>query len=247
MIPPHFYCPELARTQKDIPLFDKEELHHLIHVLRAKPGDPVTIFSGKGLKALGVITAATNKEVRVALHSFSEDALPQPLLVLACAIPKRSKFEIIIEKCTELGVDEIIPLRTTRTLISHSQKAFEGKHKRFAEVALNACKQCQRAFLPKVHPITDFQNALSMLTPDDIGLIGSLGNDQKRLSDLSQEQLRTCRKVFCLIGPEGDFTSEELKLSLSKGFIPVTLGPNILKVDTAASSIISYLMLTLRS
>lgn len=242
-----FYYPSLVQGQNKIKMLSKEEIHHLINVLRLKKESQVTIFNGQGLEALGIISSSSKREIEIETLSFLTQKKPYPLLALACAIPKKSKFETIIEKCTELGVDEIIPLKTTRTEMTGSLESLQRKTKRFLEVAINACKQSQRSFLPEIHPVTTFEKMLTTITSNDVSLIGSLRENKKRLTDIPLDQLKKANKIYLFIGPEGDFTDEEINLSLNKGCLPISLGPQVLKVETAAICAISYLMLSLRS
>ncbi|MFA6378591.1 MAG: RsmE family RNA methyltransferase [Candidatus Omnitrophota bacterium] len=242
-----FYYPSLTQDQNKIKMLSKEEIHHLVDVLRLKKESQVTIFNGQGLEALGVISSSSKREIEIETLSFLTQEKTYPLLTLACAIPKKAKFETIIEKCTELGVDEIIPLKTARTEMTGSIESLQRKTKRFLEVAVNACKQSQRSFLPEIHPIMTFEEMLTTITSNDISLIGSLRENKKRFTDISMDQLKKASKIYLFIGPEGDFTDEEISLALDKECLPISLGPQVLKVETAAICAISYLMLSLRS
>lgn len=242
-----FFCPDLIANKNKILLNNKEEIHHLTSVLRLKKDDGITIFNGKGLAAQGVIKSISKNTVEVEAISFITTKPSTPLIVLACAVPKRSKFETIIEKSTELGVDEIIPLKTTRTEIKVSAAASSRQNTRYQDVAINAAKQCGRSFLPQIHPLTDFKNVLSQISSNDLAIIGSLKGEPKRLPDIKILDTKEKGRIIVFIGPEGDFTDEEIASAIQKSCIPVTLGPNVLKVETAALSSISYLMLLLRS
>jgi len=101
-----FYCPEADFSSKHILIIDKDELHHLRDVLRLKKGDEVYLFDGKGREASGNLLTVTSKEANVQIHSVTQFERKDPLIILACAPPKKSKFELIIEKATELGVDD---------------------------------------------------------------------------------------------------------------------------------------------
>ena len=98
---------------------------------------------------------------------------------MACAPPKKGKFEFIIEKCTELGVDEIIPLKTKRTEVVFSEDKMKGKLSRFEAVAVNAAKQSQRIKVPHIHPMTSLSQVLKNLEPDGVYLFPSLHNHPK--------------------------------------------------------------------
>lgn len=240
-----FFCPDLTANKNKILIIDREEVHHLSNVLRLKKADEISIFNGKGLAAQGIIKSISNNTVEVETVSFKTAKPNTPLIVLACAIPKRSKFETIIEKCTELGVDEIIPLKTIRSEVKVSSSSRHSE--RYHDVAINAAKQCGRSFLPKIHPFTDLKDALDQISADDLSIIGCLKGEPKRLPDIKLSDAKEKARIIVFIGPEGDFTDDEINTAIEKGCIPITLGPNVLKVETAAISCISYLMLLLRS
>ena len=242
----HYYQ-NLTQNDSSIIIKPGSEFHHLAHVLRVKINDEIVVFNGQGLKGAGIISSISSKEIKLDLHVFSKETLSVPSLVLACAIPKKSKFETIIEKCTELGIDEIIPLKTQRTEITKTAENLARRHHRYEDVAINACKQSQRFFLPKVHPVTKFDQALAGIFQNDLALIGSLKDPVQRLCDLAQGQLQAKNRILIFIGPEGDFTDEEIHRAISQGCIPITLGSNVLKVETAAIATVAYLSLQFRS
>lgn len=242
-----FYCPELSSDQKIILIRDPQEIHHAKNVLRLKKGGAVRIFNGQGLEAQGVIRSLSKDSVEIETSSFLTAKPSHPVITIACAIPKRSKFETIIEKCTELGADEIIPLKTSRTEIKESINGAIRQNARYQEVAINACKQCGRSFLPKIHTTVNFFDALDQISANDLALIGHIREKLKKLPDLKKEDLRTKNRILVFVGPEGDFDENEISTAIQRGCVPITLGPNILKVETAVFAAISYLTLILRS
>ncbi|MCX5681554.1 MAG: RsmE family RNA methyltransferase [Candidatus Omnitrophica bacterium] len=243
----HFYCTTINPNNNKVIITEKKEVHHLWSVLRFKKGEEISVFNGNGLEGLGVITSASKDAIEIKILSFSNTKPHQPLFAIACAVPKRSKFETIIEKCTELGIDEIIPLQTIRTEIRGHLGSSGHRNKRYQDIAINASKQCCRAILPKIHSLTTFSDALNQVSADDLALIGCLKGKPKKFPDLNLTEAKEKKRIIVFIGPEGDFTDEEIENALQKGCVPITLGPNTLKVETAAISSIAYLMLYLRS
>jgi 16S rRNA (uracil1498-N3)-methyltransferase len=229
-----FFEPALITGQEHLSIQDKEEFHHLVHVLRLKPHDTFELGNGKGLVARVEITAISGHALEVKVLSSVSFPIPQRKVILACAIPKKAKFETIIEKATELGIDEIIPLVTQRTEAAGKASEWEKKNERFIKTAIEAMKQCRRPWLPEIKPIMRFEKALEMIaaSPDKVMFIPWLEGERKLLSDA----LKTAGagNIVFFIGPEGDFTPDEVKLAKAKGALPVSLGENILKVDTAA-------------
>jgi len=241
-----FHCPELKDAGSVVKIHSKKEIHHLKNVLRLKVGEAISIFDGKGLNATGTILSLEKEGADIQIDSYQLPDEKKITVTLACAIPKRAKFETIIEKTTELGVDEIIPLITKRTEFSAPLDKLHKKNFRYQTVAVNAAKQSQRKTIPIIHPITLLKNALNLLQKDDLALMPCLTGQRKRLADLFLGDKIQTQRIVYFIGPEGDFTDEEVILAKAKGCIPITLGETVLKVDTAAIAVLSFIRLATR-
>jgi 16S rRNA (uracil1498-N3)-methyltransferase len=228
-----FYCPRVNFSSPVIDIRDKNEIHHIRDVLRLKEGDPVTVFNQAGEEAMGEIRECSSCRVSVEIHKVSKVEKQAPEIVLACAIPKKSKFEFIIEKATELGVDEIIPLKTQRAEMNLKGERLSAKCARYRSVAVNAAKQSGRSYVPILHPVMDFSSAIKFLIGNSVVFIPSLEGDRTPVFAALARQPSPAKAAF-FIGPEGDFTPEEYAEARANGCIPVSLGPHILKVDTAA-------------
>ncbi|MBI5149665.1 MAG: 16S rRNA (uracil(1498)-N(3))-methyltransferase [Candidatus Omnitrophica bacterium] len=232
-----FYCPQSNLQEPEVIITDPKELHHLRNVLRLKKGDTLTIFNDQGEEATGRVENIQSNKVTVAVESVRQAGAALPALVLACAVPKKSKFEWIIEKATELGVDEIIPLKTKRTELGLSGERLARKTIRYRDVAVNAAKQSQRLRVPVIHPVTDFAPALRSFSRGTTVFIPSLpegeGGERKNILEALKAVPAPSRVAF-LIGPEGDFTPEEYALARERGCVAVSLGETVLKVETAA-------------
>jgi 16S rRNA (uracil1498-N3)-methyltransferase len=232
-----FYSANIAVSSRALSIIDPDELHHLQHVLRLKLGDKVEFVNGQGLLARGVLSLVTKSLVEAKIDQV--DAFPRkagPRIVLACALPKKAKFELILEKATELGVDEVVPVVTERTEVVVGKDTAERKDHRFFRVVLNACKQSRRVWFPEVHSIMPFADALKAFAGENNALFIPWLEGERRfiLDALEEPRLRGAERVVFFIGPEGDFTPNEILLSKSFGAMPVSLGKNVLKVDTAA-------------
>ena len=233
-----FFCEELLTRSNIVTLIDKKEIHHLRHVLRLREKDQIILFNEKGEEACGEINAIAPKEVKVTILKISQPPQENISITLACAIPKKGKFEFIIEKATELGVAEIIPLKTKRTEVILTSERKNKKQSRYKLIAINAAKQCKRTNIPLIHPITDFQTAIHTLSPKSTLFIPSLIKERRNFfTALAQhKQIKT---LTLFIGPEGDFTPDEYDFALKSGCIPISLGEHTLKVETAAICAIS--------
>jgi len=236
-----FYCATADLNQSVIRIDNSQEIHHMLNVLRLKKGAWVCVFNGSGSEAEGPIIRRSQTGVEIKVERVRSTIAPveQPGLILACAIPKQAKFEFIVEKCTELGVDEIVPLLTKRTEVRPDPVRAKRKRERFRRVAVNAAKQCQRVTVPDIKPITPFCDFLSSLRPGSTVFIPCLEGQRKGLADLILRKIQTKQIIF-LIGPEGDFTPAEIALAVKHGCQPVSLGPTTLKVDTAAIGVIAF-------
>ena len=166
-------------------------------------------------------------------ESVRKDKPDLPVIILACAIPKKSKFEWIIEKAAELGVDEIIPLKTKRTEVDLKGNRLAKKISRYHDAAVNAAKQSRRLRVPIIHPVTDFTSAMKLLSGGTTVFIPSLSGERKNILEAFKAVPSPSRVAF-LIGPEGDFTPQEYDLARARGCISVSLGKTVLKVETAA-------------
>lgn len=240
-----FISPNADLQSKYLTITDTKEIHHLTNVLRLQKENEITIFNGQGDEALAKIESITPKSIALTIISAVKKSSENRIrLTLACAIPKKAKFETIIEKCTELGVDRIIPMITERTEVRLSSDRQDKKHDRYKTVAVNAAKQCQRNFLPDVVAPTNFKDILKNLKPSDAAFIPCLTGERKNLLETFSLGPKHNNVIF-FIGPEGDFTPKELKEALSAGCLPVSLGPHVLKVDTAALAAIACAKLLL--
>lgn len=242
-----FYCPQSNLENPQVIITDPKELHHLRNVLRLKKGDEVTIFNKQNEEATGRIDNIQPAKVSVAIGSVRKDMPDLPVIILACAIPGKSKFELIIEKATELGVDEIIPLKTKRTEMELTGDRSQRTVARYRSVAVNAAKRSQRSRVPVVQPIADLASTLKSFTKETTVFIPSLpeGGERENILEAFKTVPSPSRVAF-LIGPEGDFTPQEYNLARSQGCIPVSLGKTVLKVETAALVVVACAQLWFR-
>src|ERR1017187_7697616 len=232
-----FYLPNLQQAA-----LGGEEAHHALNVLRLKAGDTVNVFDGRGHEAQAAISQISNQSVQLKLLTQSDSAPLPCRITLAQAIPKKS-MDLIVQKATELGVATIVPLVSDRTLVKLDEDS--KKVDRWREIALESCKQCGNNWLPEIQPPQTARDFLGALPKFDLKLIGSLQPDAKPLkiilSGTSTLGHSSTPSVLILIGPEGDFTPAELNLAKSAGCLPLSLGPLVLRAETAAIYTLSIL------
>ena len=222
-----------------------DESHHCTNVLRLGVNERVTVFDGCGREAGAVILEAKSRAVKLKLAEPSRTPPPPCLIRLAQAVPKGKNMDLIVQKAVELGAAGVSPLLSDRTVVQLDVAELRKKQERWQEVALEACKQCGQNHLPEVTlPLTP-KGFFEKTERSELMLIASLQPDSRPikavLADFVSVQARLPRSATILVGPEGDFTPAELSLAKSCGCLPVTLGPIILRTETAAIYCLSVL------
>ena len=227
------------------------EAHHARDVLRMKAGEKIVLFNGRGREVTVEIAAFKDDEIRLRKLHEAETPPLRCQIILGQAIPKGKNMELIVQKAVEIGAAEIAPIISDRTIVQIDSNTAAQKQRKWQQIAIEAGKQCGQNWLPRVHPpkkLAEFFSATEQ--PFDLRLIGSLQPDARNLKSILEMYLGQHtdrpRSVLMLVGPEGDFTPAELALARRHGCEPITLGPIILRVETAAIyclSILSYELL----
>jgi 16S rRNA (uracil1498-N3)-methyltransferase len=225
-----FHLPPAA--WQSIARLEEEESRHCSQVLRLSAGDDITVFDGCGRSAKAIIRQVSKNTVAIELGEETLDAAPRPMITLAQAVPKGKTMDWIIEKAVELGVSRIIPLVTRYTIVKYDASEAVKKSEKWQKVALEACKQCGQNRMPLVEVPLDGRTFLSQ--PRAGGrIIASLAPGAIPLKQVIDE-LTTEEEITIMIGPEGDFSTEETQLALDAGYRPATLGSLVLRSETAA-------------
>ncbi len=231
----NFYCPPDKISAGSV-LIEGEEFSHLVHVMRKKTGDVIGVVDGEGTFHEVTLDEIRKKQARGKITATSRSHLePAVRLTLAVGILKNpSRFDFLVEKVTELGVKEIIPLETDRTIPSHA------KTDRWQKLALAAMKQCGRAYLPRVRELTPLERVCDDFNRFDRTLVA---HEQVKLSD----SLRTLAgdergPILVLVGPEGGFSEEEVQMCILKGCTAFSLGQRRLRTETAAVTVAAQIL-----
>ena len=224
-----------------------DESHHLVAVNRAGPGATVVAFDGKGSEWICELATDDRRAARLRVR-FAQRAKAAPWrITLGQALPLGGAMDAIVRKATEIGAAAIIPLESERTQLRLEGDRSERKVEKWQTAALEAAKQCGNPWLPEIGPVTPAAQFMAEAKGFDLKLIASLQPGAKGLRSVV-DQFRAAsgrppRSVLWLVGPEGDFTQAEMSLSRSSGFEPISLGPLVLRCETAAVyalSILSY-------
>lgn len=224
-------------------LADSAQLHHIRDVLRLKINDAVIIFDGVGNEYNGIITSIDKKQAVFSLTPVQTQKRSSIALTIACAIPKGSHMDEIIDGLTQLGVKRIIPMMTDRVVVKLDDAKSESRLKRWQTIAQSAARQCQRSDIPVIAPVTDIKKVVTDTQNFDLKLIPHLSGRRKSIKSVLSK--KSYKNIIVLIGPEGDFTPSEVELALHNGFIPVSLGDTVLRVATAAIAVAAYIKLAL--
>ncbi|MDO8293666.1 MAG: 16S rRNA (uracil(1498)-N(3))-methyltransferase [Gallionella sp.] len=229
---PRFYCPPPLPLGGSFDL-PPDAAHHAARVLRLREGNRVEIFDGLGNECHGVIAELGGKRVVVgeitAVNADRESPLP---VMLAQALSSSEKMDWVIQKATELGVTEIQPLDTERSVARLSAERAAKRLEHWRQVAISACEQCGRNVLPEIHAPLDIMAWLQQGLAQQPPAVKFILLPQGAASLHSQPKPQG--KVVLLIGAEGGFTQAESDSALRCGFMPVRLGARVLRTETAA-------------
>jgi 16S rRNA (uracil1498-N3)-methyltransferase len=221
---PFFYKEDLVASSTDV-MLDEATSKHIVQVLRMQNGEQLQLTNGKGFLFTAVIT--DNNRKRCSVNILQTTNLKPPTLNISIAISpvkNNTRFEWFLEKATEIGVTEIIPLICNRT----EKTVF--KFERMKSILVSAMLQSQQCWLPLLHEPTKFIEFVKSSTHQQKFIAHCMDDAKRNLTDLNNESLSS--KII-LIGPEGDFTPDEIELALQNQFSAVSLGSTRLRTETA--------------
>jgi 16S rRNA (uracil1498-N3)-methyltransferase len=209
-----------------------KEAHHITDVMRLRESDSVTVFDGTGKEHEGFIKKLTHNGLQIEITRTIQPPERQVFrITLIQAIPKKNKMDYMVEKSTELGVFEIVPVFTDRTIVRWGRDKIRSASERWGRLAQEAAKQCGRATVPIIKEPGEFKEAILGHAAHGLKLMATLREDTVKL----KEAVRgfNGNNAVIAIGPEGDFSPDESEFARSKGFSLVSLGSRVLKSDTA--------------
>src|SRR5579859_2703987 len=225
---PRFYLPP-ASCLGDVLRLAGREAHHAVHVLRVKCTEPVVVLDGAGHEFLCEVADASREAVTLHVKQKNFVTPPPRQITLLQAVPRGKIIESIIQKSVELGAHRVVPLLTERVVMHLSEKDKTARREKWQLVAMEAIKQCGAAWLPAIEMPVTIEQFLSRVEKFDLSLVGSLQTARRHPRECFQEFQaafgRAPQTVAVWIGPEGDFTPDELKMIEASGASPISLGP----------------------
>ena len=239
-------------TDDRIYLDDREDMKHLVKVLRARPGDKVVISDGVSTEYLTEIREIGESEVILdILESQPFEREPETQVTLYQGVPKAAKLETIVQKTVELGVHRIVPVFMKRTVVSDKGN-FAKKQQRLQKIADEAVKQCKRGIIPEVSDATDFSEMMKELEAEgfDMVLLPYENEEGYTIKDAlrngtEESGLHRGSRIAVIIGPEGGFEEEEVRTveeTFDRKAAVVTLGKTILRTETAGMAALAMIM-----
>ncbi len=236
---PKFFVDENNINEKTITI-KGDEAKHISQVLRHKIGDVLEVGDGKGTDYISEIVELNKKEILLKVIEKKEsESEPEVKITLFQCLPKGSKMDLIIQKCVELGVTEIIPFISEFTMVKVNDK-IDNKIDRYQKVSETASKQSRRGIIPKISKPLKFEEALELSKEFDLSLIAY--EKEKITTIKSLREKENVKSICVFVGSEGGFSEEEIAKSIECGVIPITLGNRILRTETAGMVLTNLLI-----
>ncbi len=232
---PRFFSDNISDSHA---IITGQDAFHISKSLRMAVGDEITICNAKGTDYFCKIESIDESVVCEVVSSEKSISEPSVKVTLFQAIPKLDKLELIIQKCVELGVSEIVPVLTSRCISRPDKKTMEKKLERYSKICLEAAKQSGRGIIPQVSQIVSLKEAFDRMKRDDLAIICYEGGGEK-LSDMKLPEKST---ISVLIGGEGGFSTGEVETAKQNGVSVIGLGPRILRCETAPIAALSIIM-----
>ncbi|HHW01540.1 MAG TPA: 16S rRNA (uracil(1498)-N(3))-methyltransferase [Thermoanaerobacterales bacterium] len=229
----------------DTVVISGNDAHHIIKVLRHKPGDLLKLSDGNSTEATAVIKEIDIKNLQIKTEIIEKNIREKikPVITLFQGLPKGDKFDFILQKNTELGVAKFVPIITERTVVDLSQKKLSNRMQRWKKIVEEASKQCMRLDVPQVAEVEGFDESLKDICGYNIAIIPWEEEKSCYLkSILTGLQRHDALKIAVFIGPEGGFTSAEIEKAKKSGAVPVSLGSRILRTETASVAVCAAIM-----
>jgi len=232
-----FYLPPDQCAGSELTLTGPEA-HHALHAVRVKPGERVTVLDGCGTCITCEVKQCERNSVKLAVLTIDSIEPPQYQITLVQAVPKTKAFECIIQKATELGAWRIVPIITARTTPELHPEKLTHKLAKWQRIAIEAIKQSANPWLPKIESPVQLKDFVARDEKFDLKLVAALLpnaiHPRKSIAQFIKQHGSVPTNLCVWIGPEGDFAPDELDAIIATGALPITLGPRVLRAETAA-------------
>lgn len=223
-----FYVPK-TQCNEDLITIKNSEHHHLRNVLRLENGETVRIIDGEGSVYIAETSDIKTDSTIVRILNREFYTKSSPSITLFQGVPKHNKMELILQKATELGVSHVVPILTERSL----QNPSENRCERWHRIILSATKQCGRVWKPKLCNVINIQECLNEIHTYSLGLILWEHEERQHIKSVLRGS-SDVDSIALVVGPEGGFTESEVDVAIDYGCIPVRIGTNVLRTETAA-------------
>ena len=232
---PRFYTEQTLVPRQSV-LLEGTTSHHLLRVMRLRPGDSLFLFNGDGREYRAVLQDCVQKRARVLIQTSRQPDRESKLRIrLGQGISRGERMDFVVQKSVELGVESITPLWTTRSQVRLSEQRLEKRLSHWRGVIVSACEQSGRVSLPQLHNAAKLPDWCHIKVKQSLQLVLDPAA-ALRLSDLTP-----ARDIRLLIGPEGGLQDEEISMAEKSGFKRIRLGPRILRTETAALATLAAL------
>jgi len=238
---PRIYSSESLQNVSEC-LLGMDNLRYLKTVLRLKPGDAILIFDGYGHEYEARIGSFSASGVRVHLEKPVAQAGKKISITMAQAIPRAGKMDLIVKTAAELGADEIIPFMALRSVGRIEDEKADAKVRRWKKIVQEAARCTRSSYVTSILPVMNFSDMLTSAKPSALKMIFWEEEEQKSIRDvMTDSALINIRDYFIIVGPEGGLSRDEVVRARESGFMSVSLGRQILKVETAGAAILSII------
>lgn len=240
----HKFFVNIDKIYDNKAVIEGDDVKHIYKVLRLKEGETVNVNNCNGEEFLGTIESISKTKVEVKLSNKLEINNESPIdIYLYQGLPKSTKMDLIVQKCTELGVKEITPVITERVISALGDiKKDNKKVERWNRIAFEACKQSKRTLIPNINDSIEFIELLDNLKEMDLIVVAYENAENYGIKQMIRDINKQVKKIAVIIGPEGGFEEEEILSLKNLGAYIVTLGPRILRTETAGFTCVSLLM-----
>ena len=239
-----FYVPPTDISSDTIRIRDPER-HHLLNVLRLKYGDDVQIFDGGGNSYTARLEDTESLPAIASIQDHQFHPPIPPHITLFQAIPKADKMDLIVQKATEIGVDEIVPMMCERSVPKRGEDAQQKQQDRWERIAIEASKQCGRPRFPKLLPPRTIGECLEQAKNCELSLLLWKNEVERKIKSVLRNH-RHIKSISLFIGPEGGFSDAEVENAIGSGCLPTTFGGNTLRTETAAIVAVAIAVYELR-